>query len=244
MVLAVAHRGAPHVHRENTLPALLSAVHLGAGMVEVDLERTRDGQLILLHDADLTRLWRHDVRVDDVTLAELHVLLAADEYRVPTFAEALALSSATGVGLMLDMVEPEFARQCVAEVRAEPGAMERMLFVGGASAMRAVRETAGDAARIGLTLDRPWSAERPGGLGLEEPIESIRPDYLNPDCRLLDADVVAAIHEAGYLVSTWTVDSPSHMADLLDAGVDALISNRIDRLARLITARKELVTAC
>ena len=239
MVLAVAHRGAPHVHRENTLPALLSAVHLGAGMVEVDLERTRDGQLILLHDADLNRLWGHDVCVADLSLAELHALTADDEYRVPTFAETLALSSAAGVGLMLDMIEPEFARQCVAEVRAEPGAMERMLFVGGASAMRAVRESAGDAARIGLSLDRPWPAERP-----EEPIESIRPDYLNPDCRLLDADVVAAIHEAGYLVSTWTVDSPSHMADLLDAGVDALISNRIDRLVRLIAARKELIAAC
>jgi glycerophosphoryl diester phosphodiesterase len=238
MVLAVAHRGAPHVHRENTLPALLSAVHLGAGMIEVDLERTRDGQLILLHDADLNRLWGHDVHVAELSLAELHELCADDGYRVPTFAEALAVSSASGIGLMLDMVEPEFARQCVAEVRAEPGAMERMLFVGGAGAMRAVREAAGDAARIGLTLDRPWPAVRP-----EEPIESIRPNYLNPDCRLLDADVVAAMHQAGYLVSTWTVDSPSHMAELLDAGVDALISNRVDRLARLVAARKELVAA-
>jgi len=239
MVLAVAHRGAPHVHRENTLPALLSAVHLGAGMVEVDLERTSDGQLILLHDADLIRLWGHDIRVAELSFDELRKLCVADEYRIPTFAEALALSSATGIGLMLDMVEPEFARQCVAEVRDEPGAMELMLFVGGASAMRAVREAAGDEARIGLTLDRPWPAEQP-----REPIESIRPNYLNPDCRLLDTDVVAAMHEAGYLVSTWTVDSPSHMADLLDAGVDALISNRIDRLVKLVAARKELVTAC
>lgn len=239
MVLAVAHRGAPHVHRENTIPALLSAVHLGAGMVEVDLERTRDGVLILLHDADLNRLWERDVRVADLTLTELHKLSADDDsYRIPTFAEALALSSATGVGLMLDMTEPEFARQCVDEVlAAEPNSLDRMLFVGGASAMLAVRESSEDA-QIGLTLDQPWPEHAP-----DEPIESIRPDFLNPDCRLLDTDVVAAMHDAGYLVSTWTVDSPSHMAYLLDAGVDALITNRIDRLVHLIAARTEVAAA-
>jgi glycerophosphoryl diester phosphodiesterase len=112
-----------------------------------------------------------------------------------------------------------------------------MLFVGGASAMRAVRESS-EQARIGLTLDRPWPEYEP-----DEPIESIRPNYLNPDCRLLDADVVEAMHDAGYLVSTWTVDSPSHMAHLLDAGVDALITNRIDRLVRLIAARTEVAPA-
>jgi glycerophosphoryl diester phosphodiesterase len=225
------------VHRENTIPALLSAMHLGADLVEADLERTRDGELILLHDADLNRLWDFDARVADLSLDELYRLLDGDRYRVPTFAEALALSTATGVGLMLDMTEPEFARQCVDEVRGEPGALERMLFVGGASAMRAVRE-ASEEARIGLTLHRPWPEHAP-----DEPIESIRPEYLNPDCRLLNTDVVSAIHEAGYLVSTWTVDSPSHMAHLLEAGVDALISNRIDRLVRLIAARTEVVAA-
>jgi glycerophosphoryl diester phosphodiesterase len=237
VVLAVAHRGAPHVHRENTIPSLLSAVHLGADLVEVDLERTRDNELILLHDADLNRLWELDVRVADLSLEELRKL-CDDTYRIPTLAEAVALSSATGVGLMLDMTEPEFARQCVDELRSESGALERMLFVGGASAMRAVRESSEDA-RIGLTLDRPWPAHAP-----DEPIESIRPQYLNPDCRLLDPDAVAAMHDAGYLVSTWTVDSPSHMAHLLDAGVDALITNRIDRLVRLITARSEVAAAC
>ncbi|HET9171376.1 MAG TPA: glycerophosphodiester phosphodiesterase [Actinospica sp.] len=233
MVLAVAHRGAPHAHRENTIPALLSAVHLGAGMVEVDLERTRDGVLILLHDADLNRLWEHEAKVADLSLADLRALTSDGAYTVPTLTEALALFSATGIGYMLDMTEPEFAVQSVAEVQAVPGALERMLFVGGASAMRAVRERS-EEARIGLTLDRPWPGHAP-----DEPIESIRPQYLNPDCRLLDQDVVAAMHDAGYLVSTWTVDSPTHMAHLLDAGVDALITNRIDRLVRLIAARTE-----
>jgi glycerophosphoryl diester phosphodiesterase len=237
MVLAVAHRGAPHVHRENTIPSLLSAVHLGAGMLEVDLERTRDGVLILLHDADLNRLWSQDVRVADLSLAELEARTADDAYRIPTFAETVALSSATDVGLMIDMTEPEFARQCVAEIQATPEVLDRMLFVGGAGAMRAVRESS-EQARIGLTLDRRWPEYEP-----DEPIESIRPHYLNPDCRLLDADVVETMHDAGYLVSTWTVDSPSHMAYLLDAGVDALITNRIDRLVRLIAARTEVVAA-
>jgi glycerophosphoryl diester phosphodiesterase len=49
-VVAIAHRGEPVGHRENTLPAFAAAVALGADMVEIDLRRTRDGAIVVLHD--------------------------------------------------------------------------------------------------------------------------------------------------------------------------------------------------
>ena len=53
VVVAIAHRGEPVGHRENTLPAFAAAVALGADMVELDLRRTRDGAIVVLHDQTL-----------------------------------------------------------------------------------------------------------------------------------------------------------------------------------------------
>jgi glycerophosphoryl diester phosphodiesterase len=62
-VLAIAHRGDPIGHRENTLPAFAAAVAQGADMLELDLRRTRDGAIVVLHNQSLyafgssTRPW-------------------------------------------------------------------------------------------------------------------------------------------------------------------------------------------
>lgn len=57
---AVAHRGDPYRHRENTLDSLRSALERGADAVETDVRLTRDGVPVLLHDETLKRLWQHD----------------------------------------------------------------------------------------------------------------------------------------------------------------------------------------
>jgi glycerophosphoryl diester phosphodiesterase len=56
--IAIAHRGDPIAERENTLPAFEAAVLAGADMVELDLRRTADGEIVVLHDATLSRLTR------------------------------------------------------------------------------------------------------------------------------------------------------------------------------------------
>ena len=58
--ITIAHRGEPVGHRENTLGAFAAAIGLGVDWVEIDLRRTRDGQIVVLHDQTLERLWGLD----------------------------------------------------------------------------------------------------------------------------------------------------------------------------------------
>src|SRR5690349_20560695 len=89
----VAHRGASHVAPENTLSALRSALAAGAEMVEVDVRRTADGALVLLHDQSLMRTTDVEVlypsrapwRVQDFTLDEI-CGLDAGAWWSPTYA--------------------------------------------------------------------------------------------------------------------------------------------------------------
>ena len=227
-VLAIAHRGDPHAHRENTVPAVLAGITQGADLVEIDLELTTDDQLIVLHDRNLTRLWGDPGRVAELTLDDVHAACTG-RYRVPTFTEVLDVQAATGVGVMVDVDEPPIATRALAAV-ARRGLLETTLFAGAFAAMRAVRDGSATA-RVALSIDT--LAELPSA----EELRALAPEYLNPHWPVLTAPLVQHWHAEGYRVSCWTVDSPSTMAHLIDMGVDVIISNRIGHLVNLIAAR-------
>ncbi|WP_406294679.1 glycerophosphodiester phosphodiesterase [Embleya sp. NBC_00888] len=222
MTLAVAHRGDPRRFRENTLPSLASALDQGADLVEIDLEITRDGHLVLLHDATLRRLWWRNARVRDLTLAQVQEIGRRGKYRVPSFDEALELIKGTRGGLMVDFGEIELAEPAVDAVDRH-GVNERILYVGGPVAMSRVREHATHA-HIGLSGDS--FARVPDAAVLRD----LRPEYINLRWRAYDAASVERCHADGYLVSAWTVDSPRVMRRLVAMGVDMIISNRVGRL--------------
>ena len=85
--------------RENTLPAFIAAVREGADMVELDLRRTRDGEIVVLHDATLARLWGEGRKVADLDLAALRQI-GDGQTRIPTFGEVL---DQIDVPLMVDL---------------------------------------------------------------------------------------------------------------------------------------------
>ena len=216
--LAIAHRGEPVGHRENTLPAFAAAVALGADMVEIDLRRTRDGEIVVLHDQTLERLWGVDASVGDLDLAEISPLGDGD-VRIPTLREVLV---AVPLPLMVDFTRREVVPGGLAAVRAA-GALDRSLFVtGNVEALRQLRGLSA-AARIGLT----WVE------GPEPPLALLRElgaEYWNPMFGFVTPDGVAAVHDRGVRVSTWTVDDPAEVTRVLHAGVDAVVSNRIAAL--------------
>ncbi|MCB1275015.1 glycerophosphodiester phosphodiesterase family protein [Prosthecobacter sp.] len=93
-----AHRGAMSTHPENTIPAFNEAIRLGAQMIEFDVQLTKDGALVLMHDATVDRTTNGKGKVADLTLAELKALDAGSKLdakfagtRIPTFEEALAV---------------------------------------------------------------------------------------------------------------------------------------------------------
>lgn len=228
-VLAVAHRGDPYRLRENTLPSVESAFAAGADAVEVDVQLTRDGVPVLLHDPTLERLWGDPRPIRRVTLDQL------DELRhgplaVPTLAEALKAAADTPrARLLLDLDDPHPAAATWAAV-TDLGAADRVAFCGPATAMLAVRELAPDA-EIALT----WKQPRLPARAL---LADLRPHWLNPPFGLVTTDLTAAAHDAGLAVSTWTADLRRTMRRLRGAGVDSITTNRIAVLRSVLDGRR------
>jgi glycerophosphoryl diester phosphodiesterase len=217
--IAIAHRGDPVAARENTLPAFASAVREGADMIELDLRRTSDGEIVVLHDATLSRLWGDARKVADLDLAAVREI-GSGETRIPTFGEVL---DHVDVPVMVDL-NAETVDGALRDVR-RAGAMGRALFVtGNVAALRHLRDLAPEA-RIGLT----WVEREPPPPAL---LGELGAEYWNPMFQLVTAERVADVHRMGLKVSTWTVDKPRHMARVVAAGVDAIVSNQIRALRR------------
>ncbi|MFC9912003.1 glycerophosphodiester phosphodiesterase [Streptomyces sp. NPDC127197] len=225
-VTAVAHRGAPYHHPENTVDSLRTALELGADAVEIDVRLTRDGVPVLLHDETLKRLWEHDRPLLSLSADEVHGLT---DGAVPTLAQALTATDGSRVMLDLPGTPDVRAARRVVDVVRDCGAQDRVYYCAGPSAMLAVR-AADPAAEIALT----WTTLAPPRPAL---LDAVRPRWLNYRFSLVGRDLTARVHRDGYLLSVWTPDTRRAMRRLLDMGADSITTNRIDALCALRTFR-------
>lgn len=222
MPLVLAHRGDWSEAPENTLAAFRAAAQAGANMVELDVRRAADGGVAVVHDPTLERVWGSPLVVADATLAEV-CAAGPGGHRIPTLEEAL---HSVELPLMVDYTCADVVEPALAAIRAA-GALDRVLFSGeNVEGHRRIRALA-PAARIALT----WTRREPPPAAL---LEELAVEYFNPPYELVDAELVADLHERGYGVSTWTVDDRAEMRRLVDCGVDAVVTNRVRSLVALL----------
>ena len=86
MIHIIAHRGASALEPENTLSAFERAIGMGATMLDVDVHLSRDGRLVVVHDADLSRATDGQGQISDLTLAQIRHFDAGLGEHVPTLA--------------------------------------------------------------------------------------------------------------------------------------------------------------
>ncbi|WP_084725532.1 glycerophosphodiester phosphodiesterase [Streptacidiphilus melanogenes] len=215
-VAVVAHRGAPLVARENTLPSLRAALALGADWVEIDVRLTRCGTPVLLHDATLDRLWGVPRALADLDVTEVGALTGPAGERIPTLREALAVCAEAGVTVMVDVPAPDGGEASLALV-GELGLLGVCVFAGDLTALARIRAASSEA-RIALS----WESFLPPGADL---LARIRPQYLNTEHHRLTRPLVAWARRRGLAVSTWTVDRPARMTRLARLGADVIITN-------------------
>lgn len=240
--LVFAHRGASHEAPDNTLPAFLLAAELGADGIELDVQLTRDGELVVIHDFVLETTTDGQGLVRDRTLAELRELDAGGWFdpvfsgqRIPTLQEVI---EAVGHRLLLNIELKTTSLGddglAAAVVRAiEDNHLLDQTIVSSFNPLAVWRVKVKNpwiftgllyAPQASIVARRPWLRHL------------VQPDALHPHYSLVDEQHVHWAKERGYRVHTWTVDEPGDMWQLKQRGVDLIITKCPDILARVLGA--------
>jgi glycerophosphoryl diester phosphodiesterase len=142
-VLVVAHRGDWRNFPENSIEAIESAIRMGVDVVELDVQRTKDGHLILMHDKTLDRTTTGKGRVDEWTLDSIRTLRLLNgcairtKHNVPTLEEAL-LYAKDKIMINLDKADRYFDE--VYLLLQKTGTTRQIIMKGGKSPEEVVKQ--------------------------------------------------------------------------------------------------------
>jgi glycerophosphoryl diester phosphodiesterase len=236
----IGHRGARASAPENTLPAIEEAYRQGATWIEFDAKLTQDGVPILMHDETLDRTSSGKGNVADHTLAQLRALDAGAWFgpnfagtKIPTLEEAMALMAKLGMGFNIE-IKPCPGREAET-ARVSCDLVERLWPKSAPTPIvSSFRRESLEAAKAAFPhLPRGYLAEELKGDWLAE-AKALACTTIHPGWRKLTHDQVRAAKGAGYPVLVWTVNEPARARELLDWGVDALITDKPGDIAAAI----------
>jgi glycerophosphoryl diester phosphodiesterase len=238
--LIFAHRGASRAAPENTLPAFEAAVALGADGVELDVQYTSDGKMVIFHNLTLEETSIGTGRVTAHTLDELRALDAGGWFspefagtRIPTLDEVLNLLC--GRLLLnieiksLDMVGAGLGADVAAAVQAHHMQDQVVLSSFNPFALRRAKQAAPEIEHALLLAH-----DLPGWMGWGLTRRYSKADSLHPEAAMVNAPYMAWARRLGMPVRPWTVDEEDEMRRLIALGVDAIITNVPDRLKALL----------
>jgi glycerophosphoryl diester phosphodiesterase len=250
--LVFAHRGGSGLAPENTIAAFETAVGLGADGLELDVRLSRDGVVVVHHDASLDRTTNAQGGVDALDADELERVDAGYHFRrgeahaaypcrgqgigVPTLAAVLARFRDARVIVELKLNDAALAAAALDVVR-RADAVDRVCFgafgrrvLSAARAAEPALATSAAREEVRWALYRSWCGwphRRPAYAGFQVPEWSGL-------TRVVSRRFVDAAHRAGLGVQVWTVDDEDVARRLLGLGVDALITDRPDVIVPLV----------
>ena len=236
----VAHRGASGYAPENTMAAFRKAVKMKADYIEIDVQVTKDGQMVVIHDNTVDRTTDGTGKVKDLTFEEIRELDAGSYFdpefageQIPTFEEVLDEFRGK-TGILIELKSPELypgVEEMVADALRErnmdkPANNKIIVQSFNFDSMKTFHELLPDIP-VGVLTNKPEQLT-------DEMLDEFATyaDYVNPSLKMFSPELLERVRERGMKMSVWTVRKPEEAEPLLDAGVDGIITDYPDYVPR------------
>jgi glycerophosphoryl diester phosphodiesterase len=222
MTLRIAHRGVPYFAPENSLEGFEKALQFNPDYVEMDVRATRDGQLVVMHDASVKRTTDGRGKIAKMTLARLRGFRLANGEPVPTLTEALTLLQGR-VKIKLDCKVHGFEQEVVAELRRTGTLRKSIVIAYGKKSLIAFKKAS---AKLRTEVGGVLSRHRRGSkirLALRTGAE-----LLSVRHTIISRKFAEQCAAKGLSVHAWTVNDPAVAEHLKEYGIAGLATDRID----------------
>lgn len=233
-ILIIGHKGASAIAPENTLKAFQKAIELHADYVEFDSHLTKDGEIVIIHDEDTFNSTGVRGLVRDKTLEEIKKLDAGEGERIPTLQELIAIAKGK-IGLQLEI--------------KSTGLLEKMIQIFGKENL--IHNSIVSSFSFGELL-KLKKIEPKIKIGFLLPVEIVqsrllkrkilkcaREDFyaIHPHFSRVDKEIVEFAHTNGLKVNVWTVNDSNTMKNLIQLGIDGIITDDISLAHKSISSQ-------
>jgi glycerophosphoryl diester phosphodiesterase len=234
-IVVIAHRGAHREAPENTLASLEQAIEIGCDFVEIDVRRTKDGALVIMHDGNVGRMTNGRGKIEDLTLAEIRKLEVKSRHgakwagqKVPTFDEILDRAK----GHMKIYVDHKQAPPAeVMAVIEKHGMLRDVVVYGGIATLRQYKRLA---PAVWIMPGHPKSVA-----AIEALARDLKPETLDGSIVEWTREQVEAAHRSGAQV--WVdnrsdLDNEPGIKRAVELGVDAIQTDDPATVLRVLKA--------
>ena len=224
-----AHRGASGDYPENTLLAFEEGIKCGASGIELDVHKTKDNKIVVIHDEDIERTFKGKGLVKDFTLNELKEFNTRKELfknfktsKIPTLEEVLNLIKNSNVILNIELKTDEIHYEGIEEdvinLITKYKMNNKVIISSFNPKSIKICKEINEEIKTGLLYYKP----------MEDVIEfakSLKADAIHPDLRLVSKELIDETHKNNLEVNVYTVDAPIYMRKLIEAKADGIFTN-------------------
>ena len=239
--LVTYHRGDCSIAPENTIPAFRSAIRKGGDRIELDVQMSRDGVVVVTHDTSLKRCTGKNAKVYDLTFAEIEELDAGRWFsarfagtRIPSFEEVLQLCQGRidlNVEIKPSAATPTLEAETVRLLRAYGFEGHCVITSQSYETLHKVKELAPDIP-TGYIL----------ALGVGNYYDLPDADFFSVEHTFITSGMVNQIHLRGKTISAWTIAQEDDARHMMELGADDLITDKPDLVHELLRQNAEMDT--
>lgn len=237
-ICLTAHRGDSQTAPENTLPAIKYALNSTADYIEIDVQETKDGKVVLMHDSSMFRTTGCHKKVSDMTFREIRRLDAGSWFsqkyegtRIPTLESVLKLCKGKkrlNIEIKSGKTMPGLEKKVVALIEKYDFVRQCVVTSVHKSSLNKVKELNKDIV-TGYILSSAY-----GRYYLDEEI-----DFLSMRASFVNERVIRLAHKYGKEVHVWTINSKKEAVRLSRLGVDNIITDNPDQIRQKLYEKSE-----
>ena len=237
-----AHRGASYHYPENTILAFSEAIKMGCSGIELDVHKSKDNKLVVIHDENIQRTYLGNGLVKDFTVEQLKSFKCIDKRfiddercKIPTLEEVLELIKDTklllNIELKTDEIEYEGIEEDVLKLIYKYNIKDRVIISSfNHDSLKKCRELDSEI-KLGALYSKDID-------NVVEYAKNIKVNALHPKVTLISKELVDKAHENNLSVNVYTVDYKIVMKKLINMNIDGIFTNKPDVLSKILDSKK------
>jgi glycerophosphoryl diester phosphodiesterase len=239
--LILGHRGYKAKYIENTRPSFMKALECGADGIELDVHLTKDGQVVVFHDFELSRMTKEKGFIFEYSLEEIKKMKVKNNHEIPTLEEVVddlveykRLHSRLKVYLnvefkagsqMYEGIEAKVMKICYSKLTSDEvifSSFDHHCLVN----IKALDSNAQVGVLTTASLVEPWTY-----------LKSLAGDFYHPNYLTLSPKNLREMMVKGLLINAYTVNKKAVAKQLMAAGIHMIITDEVEKI---VTVRKEV----